>query len=299
MAQDRRLTVTCRQARPADKPDMLEITRTIWEGRDYVPRVWDEWLADSSGRLGVAEYNGRVLGVGKLTRLTDRDWWLEGLRVHPEFERRGIATQLHEYLTATWQDTGSGALRLATSAERIQVHRLCARSGFTQVGERVIYQSASLGDGEHLFHAIESDDVEAALRVISTNRLVGFQNWLMDLGWQWAAPDRELLLGTIEGQRAFWWKGARTDSLLLYWEDEPNEYEPDQTVTPTIQLVACPLESLTDCLLDFRRLAGAQGFENAAWVAPYRQEMISALEGAGYERRWEGSLVLFESNQSY
>jgi hypothetical protein len=85
---DERLKVTCRPAQVDDTPDVLELTHTIWEGEDYNPQVWQDWLADTQGLLAVAEHDGRVLGLGKLTCLAAGQWWLEGLRTHPEFERR-------------------------------------------------------------------------------------------------------------------------------------------------------------------------------------------------------------------
>jgi len=73
---------------------VLELTRTIWEGDDYVPHVWGEWLADPQGLLAVAEHQGRVLGLGKLTRLSEDDWWLEGLRTHPNTKGGGSPLSL-------------------------------------------------------------------------------------------------------------------------------------------------------------------------------------------------------------
>ncbi len=32
----------CRPALPKDPPDVMELTRNIWEGDDYVPHVTDE-----------------------------------------------------------------------------------------------------------------------------------------------------------------------------------------------------------------------------------------------------------------
>jgi ribosomal protein S18 acetylase RimI-like enzyme len=79
-----------------DTPEVMELTRTIWDGEDYVPHVWWEWFLDPRGLLAVAEYGGMVVGLGKLTQLSERDWWMEGLRVHPDFERRGIASHLND-----------------------------------------------------------------------------------------------------------------------------------------------------------------------------------------------------------
>lgn len=92
---------------------MLELTKTIWEGEDYVPQVWDDWLADPHGQLSVAEIGGRVVGLGKLTRLAPGEWWLEGLRVDPQWQGRGIGRALHEYHVGLWRKMGdSSALRL-------------------------------------------------------------------------------------------------------------------------------------------------------------------------------------------
>jgi len=92
------MAVHCRPALPSDTADVLELTSTIWEGQDNIPEVWENWLSDSTGLLAVAEYQGRVLGLSKLTRLSESDWWLDGLRVHPDFEGRGVASSMHDFL---------------------------------------------------------------------------------------------------------------------------------------------------------------------------------------------------------
>jgi CBS domain-containing protein len=67
--------VLCRPALQKDTDDMLELCSHIWEGGDYIPSVWDEWMADPEGLLGVAEMDGRVVGIvsdGDLRRLLER-----------------------------------------------------------------------------------------------------------------------------------------------------------------------------------------------------------------------------------
>ena len=41
--------IVCRPALPMDTPDVIELTRRIWEGEDYVPHVWAEGLQDPDG----------------------------------------------------------------------------------------------------------------------------------------------------------------------------------------------------------------------------------------------------------
>jgi len=110
LPDNKRLNVICRPASIKDTPDVMELTSKIWDGEDYVPVVWKEWLCDTTGELTVAECDNRVIGLGKLTRLSSEDWWLEGLRVHPDFEGIGIAAQLHDYLLDIWLNKGSGKI---------------------------------------------------------------------------------------------------------------------------------------------------------------------------------------------
>jgi GNAT superfamily N-acetyltransferase len=136
-----KLIVTCRPARQSDTQGVIELTQNIWEGHDYVPQVWEEWLADEHGLLAVAEHEDRLVGLGKLTRVSDADWWLEGLRTHPGLEGRGVASQMHAYLLERWLQTGAGTLRLATASFRVAVHRLCQRTGFDKVAELTFFKA--------------------------------------------------------------------------------------------------------------------------------------------------------------
>lgn len=109
MNSQEKLTVVCRPARQSDTQEVMELTSTIWEGDDYVPKVWQDWLADPEGILAVAEHEDRVIGLGKLTLLAPGEWWLEGLRTHPDFEGHGVASHLHEYLLNFWLQNGKGS----------------------------------------------------------------------------------------------------------------------------------------------------------------------------------------------
>lgn len=77
-----------RPAVPGDREDLAEISRTTWEGHDYLEQVTGEWLEDSG--FMVAELDGRVIGCGKITPFPGEVAWLEGLRVHRDFRGRGL-----------------------------------------------------------------------------------------------------------------------------------------------------------------------------------------------------------------
>jgi RimJ/RimL family protein N-acetyltransferase len=88
---------TLRSMSAADKPAILEIASRTWEGSDYLPWVFDDWLADRDGEFVAALFAGRVVGCGKLTFVTPVDAWLEGLRKNPEVPEGGLAETISRY----------------------------------------------------------------------------------------------------------------------------------------------------------------------------------------------------------
>lgn len=284
--------LVCRPALPKDTPEVMELTRTIWHGEDYVPYVWGEWLANPQGLLAVAEYGGQVVGLGKLTKLTEREWWLEGLRVHPDFERRGIASHLNDFLLDYWQRNGAGVLRLVTASNRIPIHRICERTDFQKIGEFTPFVAPtvdlkSAGQNEISFSLIDESQIEEGTDFILASPMLALSAGLMDLGWQWVPPSPERIRLAIDRQQAYWWSNRR--GILLISEDDESFFQ-----TSMIRLLACQKEELVEMLQHYRRLAGKLGFMQVGWFAPLQPEVERLLNQAGFQREWDASLFVFE-----
>jgi GNAT superfamily N-acetyltransferase len=284
-----RVQVTIRRAVPSDTPAVLELVSRIWDGQDYVAQVWEEWLGDPSGLLVAADLQGRVVGLGKLSQLTPDDWFLQGLRTHPEFEGRGVAAQIHDYLVKHWIQHGHGALRLATNALRYPVHHLCERTGFRRLGEYSWYEAPALEEVYDEFEPVAEKQAQAVLEYLHASPLFDLLDRLVDMGWEWQLPTLALLQDIARQGRLYWWQGGR--GLIGYYLDED---EQRATVTPALALAACQLADLAELLIAFRRLAAQRHYDQAGWVAQLRPELSAALEAAGYVRLWDGSVYLFE-----
>jgi RimJ/RimL family protein N-acetyltransferase len=106
---------TLRRMEPADKPAMLSIASRIWEGTDYLPAAFDEWVEDRQGEFAAVLLDGRVVGCGKLTFLTDTDAWLEGLRKDPGVSEQGLGSAVVDYLLSRLAGrTDLASVRFAT-----------------------------------------------------------------------------------------------------------------------------------------------------------------------------------------
>jgi GNAT superfamily N-acetyltransferase len=125
---------------------MLQMTRDVWGGHDYLPSVWHTWLADSSGMLMAATIEGRVVGFQHAGLQPDGSGWLEGIRVDPECQGHGIGTVLLSHGIEWARQMARGAVRLSTSDLNSASNRMAERAGMTQIGTfRMVEAEAAEG----------------------------------------------------------------------------------------------------------------------------------------------------------
>lgn len=109
------MALEVRQATPDDEADVVAFTRDTWpeHGGDYLPRVFADWVASDgpTQRTFVADVDGTAVGVVQATLLTDREAWMQGMRVAPEARGRGISTRMHETAAAWARERGATVAR--------------------------------------------------------------------------------------------------------------------------------------------------------------------------------------------
>jgi GNAT superfamily N-acetyltransferase len=290
-----KLPVEVRLAGESDTPQVIELTRQIWGGHDYVPYVWDEWLHDGKGPLVVAESGGQVVGLAKLLEICPGSWWLQGLRTHPELEGRGVATQVHNFLVAWWEQHGAGALRLTTNTDRLPVQRLCEKTGFVRLGEISAFTAPSVDDPARTEHwrPLHPDEAPQALAAVQASPLLTLTHGIMDVGWQWAEPHLSFFQSAAADGLA--WQHVSTGRVLNAWFDENWDEEAGKDmVWLMLGATDWPLDELEALLRDLRALAHTKGYVRAGWMAPHQPLVRGALERAGYIPPWDHSMYLYE-----
>jgi GNAT superfamily N-acetyltransferase len=286
--------IVCRPALPIDTPGMIDLTRQIWEGEDYVPDVWADWMVDPEGILAVAEYGGKVAGFGKLTRLSQSDWWMEGLRVHPDFEGRGIASRINNYLLDYWQRTGSGVVRLATVSSREPVKHLARKKGFQLIGEYSTFKfpitnHTTNNAVKRLFQPLNPDQVLWAIEWLTNPKNDRLQFGMMDLGWQFAEPKTQYFDRYIKNNQVWLW---RDQQGILIMVDNKDGSE----IWARIRMLACEDRDMVPFLSDARMLARNYGFAGVTWMAPLISRIVGNLSQAGFKRDWDSTLLIFNKH---
>jgi ribosomal protein S18 acetylase RimI-like enzyme len=287
------MAVTFRKATSADRPAMLEICAAVWDGEDYLPFVFDEWVERPGGQFTAVEVDQRVIALAKLTRLAPGEYWLEGIRVHPAYRQQGIAAALHDYHLDLWRQFGEpGTLRLVTDSDNHAIIKLCERTGFTRIFSFSFVEASAQPGAEPNFELATPVDADQAFRLLSQLPVYAEQHRLCDLGWKWRELTPGYLAERIEARVVYRWQGW--DGILLTM-DETDEDSPGDTLF--IQFPGAAPDQRMTFLTDVRALAHRLGKGKVRWSPLVDSALLSALPQVGYRRAWEAVEHCFEIRQ--
>lgn len=224
------MALTVRPARMQDKPALLAIARRTWEGHDYLPIVFDGWV--KKGDFWVGEHRSRVIGCGKATHFGAGEWWLEGLRVDPDLQGRGLGTKLSLAILDRVLRRKPRSLRLCTGRNNTHSIRIIGRMGFEPIfctrlfrgnpGLPRIAPNGSPVGGD--CSGISRLPATEALRVLAGHEELWLNCGLLQHTWQFRESSLRYLQ-ELEGQGRIWGyrEQGRTSGLLIA---QPHRYDP-------------------------------------------------------------------------
>ncbi|MFW5941320.1 MAG: N-acetyltransferase family protein [Chloroflexota bacterium] len=282
-------TISLRPATPKDADAVAALSAHIWEGDDYVPRRFAEWTADPHGQFMLAWEGDQLVGFGKLTRLRPDQWWLEGLRVHPQQRGRGIARLLHNHAVQLADEIGRGVLRFATAAENEAVHKLAADSGFQLAGNFCVAEASARSEPTvtSRLEPVKAAEVDAVRQWLSASE--GFRTWsgFYEERWKWLelAPELHFLQ---EQNRLFWWRDSEPHTrgvVIVQAEHEEVLW---------VNYLDGPAERLPAMGADLRALASELGRQALRVKPPATAEFRRALEKAGWQIEEAFEMCVFE-----
>lgn len=104
------------------------MVREIWDGHDYLPQRFDDWVGDPAASFQAFELDGTVVGVHRLRPIASGLIFYEGMRVDPALQRQGIGSAMLEAAIEEAGAAGFGEMRLVSANPH--AIRLFGRRGF-------------------------------------------------------------------------------------------------------------------------------------------------------------------------
>jgi GNAT superfamily N-acetyltransferase len=91
---------------------------------------------DSGGEFLLGLTDGKLVAIGGLLRRSPEEAEIKRMRVHPDFQRRGIGRLLLEGLEGRARALGYRAIRLDTTDRQTAVRQLHENAGYWETGQR-------------------------------------------------------------------------------------------------------------------------------------------------------------------
>ncbi len=231
--------ILVRPATTADREPVLAFCQRTFDWGDYIHEVWDDWLTRPQGILLVAESDGSPVAVGRASLASTTEGWLEGLRVHPDHRRRGVADAMNAAGRHWLWQHGAQVARLASWVENQAPQRQVERLGFQPVADYDYWVAAAAGAEGTGAGATGPDADAAAVRaaaagdgstLVATWSTSSVRHAARDLhaaGWRWRALTDQDILGAASRGAALMAQGAfalvhdSADGVRVAWLDGP------------------------------------------------------------------------------
>lgn len=295
-----RADLVIRPALPEDRAPLEAIAAQIWEGSDYLPRVMDEWFNDPYGGFFVVTLRNRVIGTGKITRLAEGEWWLEGLRIDPAYRGHGFSRILHHFLLNQVRQMGSGTIRFSTASVNEIVQHLAQETAFSLVARYLPYGADALDEPVQSVWRLDPDD---APRVrVWLNQSAHYVHAQRSLEWDWIymlLTDDRLAERLAEELVYGWPQQGRRDTLggVIIVNPSDKACWPGDPTLKIAYFDTAPGD-LTAAAQDMRRLAAALERVHVRIKVLDQPGRATAFEAAGYTREWEGEAWLYTRDVS-
>ncbi len=201
----------------ADRPRVLEISSQIWDGHDWVPSRFDEWIGSENGEAVAAVLDGTLIGFARRTWILPGHAWFEGIRSDPAHRGTGAGRAITEHLIEGARRDGAEKVHLSTHIGNQASIHIIESYGFRRVASFAYLEKDVHEDGSN-----EPADPEIvcvpegeALGFVDRSAFLGLARRRFPRGWRFIPFDldpREATarLGTRIGIR----RAGELDALL-------------------------------------------------------------------------------------
>ncbi len=274
-----------RPAQARDKAAITSFCRHTFSWGDYIAEVFDDWLEDRNGRLFVGLVDDRPVAIVHTALLDDRVAWMEGMRVHPDYRRHGIASAIDTAGRDFARERGCKVARLATSIKNIAAQNVLEPLGYRLLTRTDGWEAPSLDAGDPLPPIATIEDVPRILTMWDQSPLrLASAQVLPDPHWRWTelTPER-VRMQVAENAIRIIPSGFSMVRILG---------DPDGSGEDHVDAIVGDSDSIRTLALGARAEAGSRGFARFEAMVAHDDHLAAILSNAGYIR--EGAMLIYE-----
>jgi GNAT superfamily N-acetyltransferase len=289
-----------REGQPDDWPGVSRITEVTLEGHDYIDQsVWETWATDPTGRLIAATYKEHIVGFGRVTSLGPAEWWIEGLRVHPDLQGKGIAGAMTNQLLAWFRQHGDGILRLAAENTNEAIVRIAEQNGFRHTVSYNLMEAAPTLADYSSFKILESQNLDLLHNYLRHSPMYRVNHFAERYGRLYYLTKERLadyLADSRQVHMLGWKQMDQLQGVAILFLSPPEGRKVDEDALHIGYLDTVDDTTLTSMLLALRGLAARRGNSKLTWQMASGFGLDGAAANADLGAVWSNdeSLWLFE-----
>ncbi len=227
-----------RPLKESDIPDIIEISKTTWDGHDHLPNIIGEWLNNPQCHPYVLDLGKEVIGVANVRIIDEgKTAWLEGLRINEKVRQKGLAKRLTDHLRDISNQLKVERIRLVTSGDNIAPMRLAESIGLGPIIKYKVFWKGPTAGVDWNFDKIKLGQVDAKE---IPKVLKQFRELLADepnpysksILFHWDVYEvSEMSLEKIETHAKFQFGSKGNDAVLTIGGEQPSSHGPEWCFT--------------------------------------------------------------------
>jgi len=158
-----------RNAQSSDKEVVLNFCKDTFSWGDYIADVWDIWILQ--GNLFVLVKGGITIGLCHLV-FNDRQAWIEGIRIHPNYRRKGYGTKILSHCESIIK---SKTIRMIIESENTSSINLAQSMGYYTEDRWHLY---ALTPKKETSSTVYASDTKQVAELVSSNTYADSWKWL-------------------------------------------------------------------------------------------------------------------------
>ena len=229
-----------RHATKSDKGEVLRFCVNTFEWGDYIDQVWDFWISDRNGVLLVAEHDEEYNIYGKkrssLIALShaslcpnNKNVWLEGIRVHPNFRHRHVATQLLNSMISYAKKQGAVEASAIVAGNNITSQLMMESNGFAIISKWSYYTINKIPkrvDKVKLrSKVVTSEDTETVRNYLKRSEVYKSSGKTYVNSWRWYSLDLSVLENFIKHEKVLVIGNDPIEGLGIINKDSNNDFQ--------------------------------------------------------------------------
>lgn len=280
--------VEIREAEEDDIEAVVSFTEDTWDGGDYLPRVFEDWVAteDDDQVTFVADVDGSAVGVVQFTMVSPYETWSQGLRVAPDARGHGVGRALNASGFRWARRRGATVARNMIFSWNVQGLGLARAIGFEPVASfRWTYPTADTDVGE-IRGDVVADPAAAWSFWTTSDTRSGLAGLALDTEESWCLSEltRDRLRAAADDDRLVVIQDDGTAGFAYRTRLVDREYEDEEVAHAEYGVAAWrDLSAARDLYAAIGRNAARAGAERCRVLVPEDPMVISDSAAARVE----------------